>query len=345
MKTRLWLRSVLLVLPAACVLTSQSEGPPADSLTVAFWNAENLFDAADDPSNPGDDEFLPAKDWTPERYATKRAHLAGEIAAEMPHLIGFAEIENRHVLEELFAEPALGGKGWTIVHADSADTRGIDVALVFRAPFELASADAMTLHAVAREGSRPSRGVLEVRLRVGAAPLTVLVNHWPSRGGDRNGEYRAVAARVCRGVVDATLAREGRDADLLIVGDLNDDPWDASVTEHLGAVRSRNAAIHHDKGGALWNLSWTLLAEPDLGTLYYNPEWTWNVFDQVIVSRGLLDDHGLALVEGSLRVHAPEHVRDHLRRPKWFRRSRDGWTEGYSDHFMVCAELRMASGN
>jgi hypothetical protein len=346
---RPFLPIALSILLVACQTTSRDTGSGAQQadgeVTFAFWNVENLFDADDDPANPGDDEYLPDKGWTAQRYATKLEHLATEIASESPHVIGFAEVENERVLRDLFAREELAAHTWTIVHRESADTRGIDLALAFRAPFRLAAGeDAVTLHPVNRDGTRPSRGVLEVRLLAEDHPLTVLVNHWPSRGSDRDGSFRKIAGAVCRSVCDATRAREraaGREADLVLIGDLNDDPWDVSVVESLGAVRSRNAAQKRRDGAGLWNASWRIAAEPDLGTLYYNPAWTWNVFDQMVVSRGLLDDRGFSYVVDSLRVHAPDHLRDHLRRPRWFRKNRDGeWTEGYSDHFMIVARLR-----
>lgn len=335
------------ILPLGCQSPqATTAAAPASEFAIAFWNVENLFDADDDPANPGDDEFLPSHEWTAERYHHKLEHLAAEIATEMPGVMGFAEVENRRVLDDLFALPGLAEHGWQIAHIESPDTRGIDLALAFRAPFERAAAeDWLTLHPVAREGDKPSRGVLEVRLRIGGTPLTVLVNHWPSRGGDKDGSYRTIAGKVCRRIVDATIAREGRAADIVIVGDLNDDPFDKSVTEGLGAVRSRNAVMHREKGSPLWDVSWSILGQTDLGTLYYNPEWTWNVFDQLIVSRGMLDDHGFAYVDGSLRVHAPDRVRDDKRRPLWFRKSGDHWTEGFSDHFMIVAQIRLVSVN
>jgi len=318
---------------------------PGTELAFAFWNVENLFDADDNPSNAGDDEYLPAREWTAERYARKLDHVAGEIAAEAPHVIGFAEVENRRVLDDLVAQPALAGSGFVVVHRESPDPRGIDVALAFRAPFELDGGDdAVLLHPVRRD-SGPSRSVFEVRLRAGTARLVVLVNHWPSRGSDRDGSFRAIAGAVCKAAALAAIEREkaaGRDADVLIVGDFNDDPWDASIVTALGAVRSRNAALNRHDGTPLWNASWPLLAEPDLGTIYYNPAWTWNVFDQCILSRGMLDTVGFRYVEDSLHVHAPDHLRDSLRRPKWFRRGRDGeWAEGYSDHFMIAGRLSL----
>lgn len=343
------IRILTLLLPllaAACAAPGGS--PPApEELTFAFWNVENLFDADDDPANPGDDQYLPANGWTAERYALKRAHLAEVIAAVRPHVIGFAEVENHRVLEDLFADPRLDPLGWSIAHVDSPDKRGIDVALAFRAPFRLAGADAVRLHPIEKEGELPTRGVLEVRLEAEGAPLFVLVNHWPSRGGDRDGAFRRVAGTVVRSVADRIVAEEaaaGREADVLVVGDLNDEPFDPSVVDALGAVRSRNAVVNRRNVRHLFNASWELLGQSDLGTIYYNPEWTWNVFDQVIVSRGLLDEVGFAYVEGSLRVYAPDELRDEYRRPRWFRRSRGGeWSTGYSDHFLVYGRLVLRS--
>ncbi len=330
----------------ACAATPAGAGgaggpaPQEDaSLVFAFWNVENLFDAVDDPANPGDDEYLPDREWTADRYARKLDHLSSVLAAIGPHVVGFAEVENRRVLEDLCATEKLRGLGLQIAHVESPDKRGIDVALAYRAPLVLDGADAVRLHEIDPGDNAPTRGVLEVRLAMHGHPLFVLVNHWPSRGGDRDGKFRAVAAAKVREVVDRITADEetaGRDADVLIVGDLNDDPWDASVVQTLGAVRSRNAVLNRRQPRPLYNLSWELLAESDKGTLYYNPEWNWNVFDQAIVSRGMLDASGFQIVEGSFDIYAPDELRDQYRRPRWFRRSRGGeWSEGYSDHFAI----------
>lgn len=328
----------------ACAATPAGGAAAQDpSLVYAFWNVENLFDADDDPANAGDDEYLPAREWTADRYARKLDHLSSVIAAIGPHVIGFAEVENRRVLDDLCQTEKLRGLGLQVAHIDSPDKRGIDVALAYRAPLVLAGPDAIRLHEIDPGENSPTRGVLEVELAMHGQPLFVLVNHWPSRGGDRDGAFRAVAAAKVREVVDRITADEeaaGRDADVLIVGDLNDDPWDASVLRSLGAVRSRNAVLNRQKPRQLYNLSWGMLAEPDVGTLYYNPEWNWNVFDQAIVSRGMLDPAGFQVVEGSLTIYAPDELRDQYRRPRWFRRSRGGeWSEGYSDHFAIHGRL------
>ena len=86
------------------------------------------------------------------------------------------------------------------------------------------------------------------------------------------------------------------------------------------------------------------MAGGDHGTYYYWTDWTWNVFDQVIVSPGLLDGQGLEYVEGSVRAHAPEFLRDteeNAHRPARFRKFRGIWEEGYSDHFAVRGDLQL----
>ena len=301
-------------------------GATDGEIKIGFWNVENLFDAEDDRSNPGDDEYSIERGWTAARYATKLGRLAEVIAAVAPHALGLAEVENRRVLDDLFAHPSLAPLGYRIAHVESPDKRGIDVALAYRAPFTL-DESSVTLHRIEREGTPPTRGVLEAKLALGDEDVTILVNHWPSRGGDRDGSFRAVAAEVARGVVD----RIGHDQNVVVVGDLNDDPFDPSVRRTLGAIRSRNAVVNRKKPEALFNPSWEMLGQVDEGTLYYNREWVWNVFDQIIVTRGMLDEDGLALVDGTFRAHSPDTIRDHYRRPRRFRRGRDGeWSEGYS---------------
>ncbi len=290
---------VLLVLfQGGC--QSLAAGTAAEStVSFGFWNVENLFDCEDDPDNPGDDEFLPDGEWTPERYARKLDHLAEVVAALDADLLALAEVENRRVLEDLLAHEKLAGLGYRIVHRDSPDKRGIDLALFYRAPFEVADGErAVILHPI--DIPSPTRGILEVNLRAPGHPLTVLVNHWPSRYGGREKTIplRHAAAELCRRIV---LARQDAspemDADILILGDLNDDPFDASVRHTLKAVRSRNAALNNRNERYLYNPSWRIFGTPDQGTLYYNREWVWNVFDQCIVSRGLLKEEGLSFVD------------------------------------------------
>ncbi|MCA8962701.1 MAG: endonuclease/exonuclease/phosphatase family protein [Planctomycetes bacterium] len=325
------------------VARADTPAASAERVRFAFWNVENLFDSEDDPTNPGDDEYLPANGWTDERYHKKLDHLAELIAEVDPHLLGFAEVENRRVLADLLQHPKLKDKGYSIVHRDSPDKRGIDLALIYRAPFSLPNPEAATLHPI--EIPKPTRGVLSVPMQANGHVLHVLVNHWPSRGGGEEAVgFRRSAAQVCRSVIAKIEQSTPGDPDILLIGDFNDDPFDDSVRKELNAVRSKNAALNRKNVDHLYNPTWAFLGQTDVGTLYYNGDWVWNVFDQAIVSRGLLDPAGFQWVDDSLSIHAPDKVRDHLRRPKWFRKNnRSGqWTEGYSDHFMIHGELQVA---
>ncbi|MFN0057687.1 MAG: endonuclease/exonuclease/phosphatase family protein [Planctomycetota bacterium] len=337
---------------AATEVAPQAPAKPASAnttMTFAFWNVENLFDTDDDATNKGDDEFLPATDWTAERYQRKLQHLAEVILAFSPHVLGVAEIENRRVLEDLLATPALKPLGYRIVHRDSPDKRGIDVALIYRAPLEfVGNESSVVVHRVEMES--PTRGVLEVPLVVADTRLTILVNHWPSRtsGTQESAPLRAAAARACRAAVERIVAREagltpGRDADVIVMGDFNDDPFDASVLEVLGAEFSRNKTLNYRDKMVLYNPSWSLCATPDQGTLYYNKDWRWNVFDQAILTKGLLDDVGFRFVEGSLAIHATDKMRDKYRRPLRFKKQGKAgeWIEGYSDHFPIYGKLEL----
>jgi len=108
--------------------------------TIAFYNIENLFDIENDPLTK-DDDFLPtsAKRWTPKRYQNKLLKLGtviskiGDETAEVaPIIVGLAEVENKKVLSDLVGSETLIKEAYSYIHYDSADERGIDVALLYK---------------------------------------------------------------------------------------------------------------------------------------------------------------------------------------------------------------------
>ena len=108
--------------------------------TVAFYNFENLFDTINNPNN--DEEWLPngAQNWTSEKYNQKLENLSrvlSEIGTNdqqhnAPVLIGGCEIENRGVLDDLIKTDKMKNYEYGVVHFDSPDRRGIDVALLYQ---------------------------------------------------------------------------------------------------------------------------------------------------------------------------------------------------------------------
>ena len=108
--------------------------------TAAFYNFENLFDTINDPQT-NDDEWTPkgTQHWTSQKYQQKLQNLAQVLAEigsaenpDSPTFIGGCEIENRSVLEDLVKQTKLINKEYGIIHFDSPDKRGIDVALLYR---------------------------------------------------------------------------------------------------------------------------------------------------------------------------------------------------------------------
>lgn len=249
---------------------------------VVFYNVENLFDTKDDATT-NDQDFLPGGDleWTEERYRHKLEQLSNAIswAGEGPPLlVGLAEVENGSVVSDLARTGTLAEAPYAVVHFDSPDERGIDVALlVDRDRARVRSEEAL---AVDLPGDA-TRDVLYATLDVdGPQDLHVFVAHWPSRReGQRESEpKRMAAARVVRERVRDLLEKDAQ-ALVLIMGDLNDHPTDRSVQEGLGA------ACDPADDADLYALM-CMDRQSGEGSHQYRGEWAY--LDQFIVSKALL---------------------------------------------------------
>ncbi len=251
--------------------------------TVVSYNVENLFDTVDDPKIP-DEEFLPEseKNWTIERYQKKLDDIARVISEvnpkELPELVGLVEIENQTVLEDLVKTAKLNNQ-YGIIHEESPDYRGIDVALIYRR-------DAFTeiMHEVLPinfpdDPNFKTRDILHVTGKIRNRTVHVFVNHWPSRigGDDKTEPKRVLAASVLKAKVDQILAFDPKSR-IIIMGDMNDEPTNKSLKETL-------AAGSPDSGTNLVNLM-----IPDktagLGTYFYSG--SWNMLDNLVVSKGMI---------------------------------------------------------
>jgi endonuclease/exonuclease/phosphatase family metal-dependent hydrolase len=305
-------------------------------VVVASWNVENLFDADDDPANPGDDEYTPAgwTRWTEPRYRHKLTNLAEVVAALRPDILCLMEVENRRVVAELAAlvEERHGWRMPVIAHRDSGDMRGIDSAILSR--HEPASLVWLKPLAIQRD-------ILVADFMLEGRPLTVMVNHWKSRYGKKreSDTLRELEARTVRAEAERRL-QEDPAAAILVVGDFNDNVDSVIPMAHAGFALDE-AAVLQD-GLLLFNLSATLPAGAR-GTYYYSQGRTWNSFDMINISRGLLTNGVPAspwqIRPETFRIHAPPSMRQENGAPYPFRRvgTRQGQRiyTGYSDHFPV----------
>ena len=250
---------------------------------MVFYNVENLFDTVDDTTT-WDDEFLPdsVKKWTDERYQKKLVDLAKVLTAisedHLPEVIGICEVENRKVVEDLFATDSLKAGKFKVIHEESPDFRGIDVALAYNAELFSELYHEKIRYSFSFEPETTTRDILYAKLLSCGDTLHFFVNHWPSRrGGQEKSEpKRLKAATVLRTKIDSILLRD-KQAKVIAMGDFNDYPNNRSMTEVMNCEPGANAR--------LTNLTYQF-HEAGLGTYNYRGEW--GMLDQFIVSDGLL---------------------------------------------------------
>ncbi len=240
MKRMLIILSVFLLFPAAiaihkvhrCSNITKAAGRE-DRTLVMFWNLENLFDWKRDSINGSESEAeftsFGKRHWTRRRFTAKCNAIAKSIywvkdnEGSLPDVIGMAEVENRFVLERLLDDTPLYKNDYRIVHFDSPDPRGIDVALLYReSRLELLQATPLRVGG----GTDPPMLTRDILLTIFRKPdgdsVAFLVNHHPSKYGGKTSDRRAVALRRLREATDS-LQRSGL-GNILAMGDFNDTP-------------------------------------------------------------------------------------------------------------------------
>lgn len=260
-------------------------------IRVVFYNVENLFDTEDDPVKR-DDEFTPRglKGWSYTRYLRKLNNIYKTMMAvggwEPPAVIGFCEVENRKVVEDLLKKTPLRKFKYEIVHESSPDRRGIDVAFIYRKDkFKYIEHDLIRV-TFPFDTSLKTRDVLRVRGAVlGKDTLDVFVNHWPSRwGGQAKSEpKRTHVASLVRKKINELYA-ENPNAKIVVMGDLNDEVENISVSKVLNA----KATIEELDETGLLDYMFELSKNWKLGTHKYRTHW--GIIDHMIVSSPLIKD-------------------------------------------------------
>ncbi len=328
-----------LLLPLLMVVIGSCQ-PSEEQKVVGFYNLENLFDTIDAP-DVRDEEFTPGgeKQWDASRYERKLQNMAAVIsgigAAEgvgAPAVMGLCEMENREVLDDLVATDRLKAFNYQIIHQDSPDERGIDVALIYRPEFfKPESYRAVPLFIIGEEGSQIyTRDQLVVTGTLDGDRLHFIVNHWPSRygGKERSIPLRKAAAELTRSLVDSIVSIDAG-ARVIVMGDLNDDPVDVSVKKYLRAGVSSQG----NGSDSLFNATAPLFFE-GRGTLCYRD--FWNLFDQIIVTPNLMKPesglHHIVKTEIYDKQYIRQQEGDYSGYP--FRTFVGNWYHGgYSDHF------------
>ena len=308
--------------------------------TIAFYNIENLFDIENDPLTK-DDDFLPmsTKRWTPKRYQNKLLKIGtviskiGDESTEMaPIIVGLAEVENKKVLSDLVRSETLIKEAYSYIHFDSADERGIDVALLYKsAVFKVENSETFSVYLQNESGEQDyTRDILLVEGILYNEPISIIVNHWSSRReGTKETEFKRLATSNKVNSIIKTLKNKNPNAKILVMGDFNDNPNNNSVTLM-------------EKESQLYNPFKTVWSY-DKGSLSYN--FRWNLFDQILFSTNFFDANSSALAFDSANVFNSKILtQSHGKYKGQPFRTYVGkkYKRGYSDHFPVYVNFKVS---
>ncbi len=264
----------LVVLVICLFLVRTAVFGPDDRKIVLFWTMENFFDWVDAGRNDGEKEFSAkgSRHWSKKKFyakceaAAKGIMWVGDRYGRMPDVIGVAEVENRGVLYKLLKNTALRKYDYGIVHYESGDRRGIDVALLYRkSSMELVSSSIMTPSC---EGLKmATRDILHARMRfTDEREVDFIVNHHPSKfgGATESGGRRAAAMTALKEMCDSLGNRS-----IIAMGDFNDTPGAEAFSVIEGILVNKGIELH-EKGE---------------GTIRY--EGKWDLIDMFMVSETL----------------------------------------------------------
>ena len=235
-------KNILFLLLMTCSLTAYAQEKRIGMYAIGFYNLENLFDIEHDEGK-NDYEYLPegANKWGELKYSHKLKNMS-RVLAEMGTdrlrtgcaIIGVSEVENAHCLTDLCAQEPLAKRGFKFCHVEGPDQRGVDCGLLYNPTFFKPSKVWLQPYVLKDKDARPTRGFLTVQGKLAGEDVTVIVCHWPSR-------FTGKAARVWAGQqvkaeVDSIM-KASPAMKVLVMGDMNDDPFDESMSQGLRARR------------------------------------------------------------------------------------------------------------
>jgi len=329
------------------IVTGVAQKANFQPFAVGFYNLENLFDTKND-TLIDDEEFLPEgkKAWTEEKYKEKVANMAAvisqlgkELCSEGLSILAVSEIENEKVLIDLVEHPLLKSRNYGVVHVDSKDKRGIDVAFIYDKDHFIPESHKTYLVDISEGDTvdvKHTRDVFLVSGLLDGERIHLTANHWPSRsGGEKRGaKNRNKAAMINRHILDSLLV-EDPNAKLIVLGDMNDDPTNDSMIKHLRAKKKTKKVTHTD----IYNPMHALF-DKGLGTTAYRD--SWSLFDQILLSPAFLNKE----TEGVQYHKAVIYNKNYLLQKKgkykgYPLRTFDGdvYQGGYSDHLPVYVYL------
>lgn len=292
--------------------------------TIGFYNVENLFDTIDGSND--DAEFLPASknEWNSSKYFEKLTHINQVIDEwENPLFIGMVEIENAAVVRDVIKHSSKINN-YGLVHYDSPDERGIDVALIYDSTTLKLNESGYLRFKLITDPNYPTRDIVWGKFSNKKDTIVAMVNHWPSRrsGQDESEPNRIEAAKTARVFIDSLL-KINPNYKIVLMGDLNDYPTDKApklIAEKLTPMICKESG---EFGGS------------------YNYKEEWDVLDHIFVSPGFTKKKGIKVIKNSGEIHSFDYLlTEYKGQIVPFRTYGGGkYLAGYSDHLPVSIEV------
>ncbi len=274
------------------VFQSQSKEKKHFIRTIAFYNLENLFDTINDVTK--NDEASPMMElksnrskvyWDKiDKLGSTLAQIGEDKAKTSPAIIGVSEVENLSVLEDLIKSKHLAKNDYGIIHYDSPDKRGIDVALLYQKKyFNPIYHEAFNPNIYKENKKVYTRDQLLVSGYLDDELIHIIVNHWPSRsGGEAKSRPLREKAAYQNTKIIAQIREKDENAKILTMGDFNDDPINSSFKKVLKTKSKKKNVGKND----IYN-PYEDMFRRGFNTLVYRDNI--NLFDMILISSPLLD--------------------------------------------------------
>ncbi len=336
-------KTTLILIAFSLIYTAFAQQKQYNVVVAGFYNLENLFDTIDDPGW-GDNDFTPngTNHYSAAIYKDKITHLQDvisligtDVSPDGLAFWGTAEIEKASVVQDLVNLPKLKDRNYQVVHYNGGDPRGIDCGFVYNPKyFSLLYSKSIPVNLKLAPGvkeGKPTRDVLWVQGILNKTDtIDVFVGHWPSRRGgeELTAPMRNYVASIVRHYTDSIM-ENNKSRKIIIMGDLNDNPTDPSLTQYIGSVDKREKV----KEGGFYN-PWVKLYNNGVGTLAHND--SWGLFDQIILSSGWLDTKQSGYFYQKANIFSKDFMIQKTGKYKGYpKRTWDFaiYNAGYSDHF------------
>jgi predicted extracellular nuclease len=294
------------------------------SVRIAFYNVENLFDTIDGEND--DAEFLPGgkNSWDTQKFNEKITHIREVLLAlKKPIITGFSEIENYSVVRKIISHKDF--KNYGIVHYESPDARGIDVAMIYDSAKLTLLESGKIRFVLPGEQKATTRDILWAKYQSKKSIFYVTVNHWPSRrgGADDTDVKRVKAAETVGHFIDSLLTLDPN-SKIILLGDLNDHPENNSVQ-----LLNKTLAPMITKSSGEFG-----------GSYNYNNEW--GILDHILISKGLSNGKP-SIIKDSGKIHSFPFLIEEYKGQLVPKRTYAGnkYLGGYSDHLPVSINIKL----